>query len=90
MTAAQPETDQAKDFGEPEEVVLHKVYPGDAAVSLAWGVMPGTALCGFVFTTANDLGPGEVVENDPRFVTKECGACQAVATQHLLEWLDEQ
>lgn len=76
------------DFEQPEPVTIHKTYPNpvDAA---AWGVLPGTGLCGFVFTTANHVGSGAAVEGDPRFIVKHCAPCEDVAQQHLLMWLDD-
>lgn len=75
-------------FDEPERVVIHASY--DPQVSLEWGVMPGTALCGFIFTTANYVGPSSSVIGDPRFIVEECAPCQAVHRSHVLMWQQEQ
>ena len=75
-------------FDEPERVVIHASY--DPQVSLEWGVMPGTALCGFIFTTANYVGPSSSVIGDPRFIVSECAPCQAVHRSHVLMWQQEQ
>ncbi|WP_418059927.1 hypothetical protein [Pimelobacter simplex] len=79
---------QLVDFEEPEVVVIHKCYP-DAESSLHFGVMPGAALCGFLFTTTDYIGPAAAVRGDPRFVTRDCRECFEIADQHLLGWLED-
>lgn len=68
---------------EPEEVVNHLVY-SDVEQGLDFGVMPGTALCGHVFTLYDDLGPAAGLAGDPRFVVvEECQRCISAWAAHL-------
>lgn len=47
------------ELDEPEELTDHLVYL-DQDDRLYFNVMPGTALCGYVFTTETDAGPAEL------------------------------
>lgn len=73
-SAEQPWQTTETDEWVPERLVIHKTIH-DAAVALKWGILPGSAVCGFVFTTANHVGPARLVDRDPRFVTRPCPAC---------------
>lgn len=51
--------DQIED-DDSEVFTDHKVLPV-LEECIAWGVIPGTAVCGFVFTVDNDAGPAEKI-----------------------------
>lgn len=71
-----------------DDVVIHVIYE-DAVDSEAWGVLPGTALCGFVFTTENDLGPAECLPRSVGALTEACAECLRVSEAHHLEaWFE--
>lgn len=71
-----------------DEVTIHAIYE-DPVQSEAWGVLPGTALCGFIFTTENDLGPTADLPTAPGVSIEACVECERVTEAHRLEaWLD--
>lgn len=74
LLAEAPASVESRSFSvdEPEEVVIHLVYDDDAE-ALAWGSVPGGALCGFVFTTTNT----EAISNASLVLAEDCAACHA-------------
>jgi hypothetical protein len=81
MTVAATEREVLERVDASEPIVHHLVIE-DPIAALQWGVLPGTALCGFVFTTANAVSA--VVASAEG--GEDCTSCLRRDAQMFAEW----
>lgn len=66
--------------GEPERVAWHLHY--DDASAIAWGYVPGVALCGFIFTKESTAG----ISNASLVLAEDCSTCHDRHIVNMLEF----